>query len=142
MRLRMPSVRRRFLSAPPGAFARSGSAIRRQHRRAPDFSALTEGPVLAYSVEELGYGPGIGEVPNASPQNSSVTLQARRFEARMRDPLKQWKLSPMDLESRRRWEAETRAKELCSTAPTRPSRRGGSSTRWTRRRDMYEPEVY
>ncbi len=29
----------------------------------------------------------------------------------MEDPLKQWKLSPMDLESRRRWEAYTIAKE-------------------------------
>ena len=38
--------------------------------------------------------------------------QASRFEARIHDPLKQWKLSPMDLESRRRWEAYTRAKEV------------------------------
>jgi polyphosphate kinase 2 len=38
--------------------------------------------------------------------------QAVRFEARIHDPLKQWKLSPMDLESRRRWEAYTRAKEV------------------------------
>jgi polyphosphate kinase 2 (PPK2 family) len=30
---------------------------------------------------------------------------------RIRDPLKQWKLSPMDLESRRRWEQYTKAKE-------------------------------
>ena len=28
------------------------------------------------------------------------------------DPLKQWKLSPMDLESRRRWEEYTKAKEV------------------------------
>lgn len=38
--------------------------------------------------------------------------QNRRFLARIHDPLKQWKLSPMDLESRRRWEAYTRAKEI------------------------------
>jgi polyphosphate kinase 2 len=37
--------------------------------------------------------------------------QHLRFEMRIRDPLKQWKLSPMDLESRRRWEAYTKAKE-------------------------------
>ncbi|MBS0321429.1 MAG: polyphosphate kinase 2 [Proteobacteria bacterium] len=37
--------------------------------------------------------------------------QERRFLARIHDPLKQWKLSPMDLESRRRWEDYTRAKE-------------------------------
>jgi polyphosphate kinase len=38
--------------------------------------------------------------------------QHMRFTMRMKDPLKQWKLSPMDLESRRRWEAYTKAKEL------------------------------
>jgi polyphosphate kinase 2 len=35
-----------------------------------------------------------------------------RFLGRIHDPLKQWKLSPMDLESRRRWEDYTRAKEV------------------------------
>ena len=35
-----------------------------------------------------------------------------RFLMRIHDPLKQWKLSPMDLESRRRWEAYTKAKEV------------------------------
>ncbi|BAO88568.1 polyphosphate kinase 2 [Caballeronia cordobensis] len=38
--------------------------------------------------------------------------QEVRFQARIEDPLKQWKLSPMDLESRRRWEAYTAAKEV------------------------------
>ncbi len=38
--------------------------------------------------------------------------QNLRFLGRMHDPLKQWKLSPMDLESRRRWEEYTRAKEI------------------------------
>ncbi len=38
--------------------------------------------------------------------------QETRFLARIHDPLKQWKLSPMDLESRRRWELYTRAKEM------------------------------
>ena len=38
--------------------------------------------------------------------------QYLRFLARLHDPLKQWKLSPMDLESRRRWEAYTKAKEV------------------------------
>ena len=37
--------------------------------------------------------------------------QHTRFLGRIYDPLKQWKLSPMDLESRRRWEDYTRAKE-------------------------------
>ena len=38
--------------------------------------------------------------------------QRVRFLARIHDPLKQWKLSPMDLESRRRWEDYTKAKEV------------------------------
>ena len=37
--------------------------------------------------------------------------QHLRFLMRVHDPLKQWKLSPMDLESRRRWEQYTKAKE-------------------------------
>ncbi|WP_207401778.1 polyphosphate kinase 2 [Psychrobacter pygoscelis] len=37
--------------------------------------------------------------------------QHSRFLSRIHDPLKQWKLSPMDLESRRRWEDYTKAKE-------------------------------
>lgn len=38
--------------------------------------------------------------------------QELRFLSRIHDPLKQWKLSPMDLESRRRWEDYTEAKEV------------------------------
>jgi polyphosphate kinase 2 len=43
----------------------------------------------------------------------SITDDEQKFRFRMRieDPLKQWKLSPMDVESRRRWEDYTRAKE-------------------------------
>ncbi|WP_239025746.1 polyphosphate kinase 2 [Sphingomonas paeninsulae] len=37
--------------------------------------------------------------------------QQFRFNMRIHDPLKQWKLSPMDVESRSRWEAYTQAKE-------------------------------
>ncbi len=38
--------------------------------------------------------------------------QHSRFLGRIHDPLKQWKLSPMDLESRSRWEDYTKAKEI------------------------------
>jgi len=37
--------------------------------------------------------------------------QQLRFLMRIKDPLKQWKLSPMDLQSRIRWEQYTKAKE-------------------------------
>jgi polyphosphate kinase 2 len=38
--------------------------------------------------------------------------QKRRFEARVTDPLRQWKLSPMDLPSRRRWYDYSRARDI------------------------------
>jgi polyphosphate kinase len=38
--------------------------------------------------------------------------QERRFRARIDDPLRQWKLSPMDVESYRRWYAYSRARDL------------------------------
>ena len=37
--------------------------------------------------------------------------QERRFQARIKDPEKRWKLSPMDLESRARWADYSRAKD-------------------------------
>jgi polyphosphate kinase 2 len=37
--------------------------------------------------------------------------QERRFQARAKDPYKQWKLSPMDLEGRRRWVDYSKAKD-------------------------------
>jgi polyphosphate kinase 2 (PPK2 family) len=36
--------------------------------------------------------------------------QERRFSARINDPLRQWKLSPMDVESYRRWYDYSRAR--------------------------------
>jgi polyphosphate kinase 2 len=41
----------------------------------------------------------------------SDTEQERRFQARLRDPMRRWKLSPMDMESIRRWEDYSRAKD-------------------------------
>ena len=38
--------------------------------------------------------------------------QKRRFTARIDDPLRQWKLSPMDLPARRRWYDYSRARDL------------------------------
>jgi polyphosphate kinase len=37
--------------------------------------------------------------------------QERRFRSRLTDPMRQWKLSPMDLESLARWEDYSRAKD-------------------------------
>ena len=38
--------------------------------------------------------------------------QKRRFEARIEDPVRQWKLSPMDLPSRSKWYEYSRARDL------------------------------
>jgi polyphosphate kinase 2 (PPK2 family) len=38
--------------------------------------------------------------------------QERRFQDRLEDPSKHWKLSPMDLESRKRWVDFSRAKDI------------------------------
>jgi len=43
---------------------------------------------------------------------SSEKEQKRRFEARIEDPLRQWKLSPVDLFSRKRWFDYSRARDL------------------------------
>jgi polyphosphate kinase len=38
--------------------------------------------------------------------------QQKRFEARIEDPMRQWKLSPMDIESYARWYAYSRARDM------------------------------
>ena len=44
--------------------------------------------------------------------DSSDEEQRRRFEARIDDPLRQWKLSPMDLPSRSKWYEYSRARDM------------------------------
>jgi polyphosphate kinase 2 len=46
--------------------------------------------------------------------------QERRFEARVTDPLRQWKLSPMDVESYSRWYQYSRARDLMLEATDLP----------------------
>jgi polyphosphate kinase 2 len=46
--------------------------------------------------------------------------QALRFEARLKDPLRQWKLSPMDVLSWRRWDDYTRARDEMLKATDTP----------------------
>lgn len=46
----------------------------------------------------------------------SDTEQKRRFEARITDPRRQWKLSPMDLPSRSKWFEYSRARDQMLTA--------------------------
>jgi polyphosphate kinase 2 len=46
--------------------------------------------------------------------------QQKRFEARIEDPLRQWKLSPMDLESWTRWYDYSRARDMMFAATDTP----------------------
>ena len=49
--------------------------------------------------------------------------QERRFRGRLTDPMRHWKLSPMDLESITRWEDYSRAKDemfACTDTPRSP----------------------
>ena len=47
--------------------------------------------------------------------------QERRFTARLEDPLRQWKLSPMDIESWNRWDDYTRARDEMFMATDTPT---------------------
>jgi polyphosphate kinase 2 len=50
----------------------------------------------------------------------SDTEQEKRFQARLTDPTKRWKLSPMDLEARNRWVEFSRAKDVMFAATDIP----------------------
>ena len=57
--------------------------------------------------------------------------QKRRFEGRIADPLRQWKLSPMDLPSRKKYEY-SRARDAMFKATDTRMRLGTSSAPTTR----------
>jgi polyphosphate kinase 2 (PPK2 family) len=59
--------------------------------------------------------------------------QERRFQERMTNPTKRWKISPMDLESRKHWADYSRAKDDMFNAPTTSRPRGSWSTPRTSR---------
>jgi polyphosphate kinase len=50
----------------------------------------------------------------------SDTEQEKRFQARLTDPTRRWKLSPMDLEARNRWVEFSRAKDVMFAATDIP----------------------
>lgn len=65
--------------------------------------------------------------------------QKRRFEARITDPLRQWKLSPMDLPSRKRRYDYSRARDLMLEKTDTRSLPGTSSVRTTNARRASTP---
>jgi len=78
-----------------------GFCTEEQHRRFLEICPLIEEYIADAGIILIKYWLEVGKAE-----------QQRRFEARIKDPLRQWKLSPMDLESFRRWYEYSRARDL------------------------------
>ncbi|HMK29004.1 MAG TPA: polyphosphate kinase 2 [Terriglobales bacterium] len=78
-----------------------GFCTEEQHRRFLDLCPLMEKYILDGGIILIKYWLEVGKKE-----------QERRFGARIKDPLRQWKLSPMDLESFRRWYDYSRARDM------------------------------
>ena len=78
-----------------------GFCDKQQHRRFLELCPLFEGYTASSGIILIKFWL---EVSNAE--------QERRFEARIEDPLRQWKLSPTDLPSRTRWYDYSRARDM------------------------------
>ena len=73
---------------------------------------------LCPNFEKIMVGNGIRLIKYWLEVNEKE--QERRFEARIEDPLRQWKLSPTDLESRRRWYDYSHARDQMLDATDTP----------------------
>jgi polyphosphate kinase len=78
-----------------------GFCTKEQHHRFLEVCPLMEKYITEAGIVLIKYWLEVGKKE-----------QQRRFEARIKDPLRQWKLSPMDLESFRRWYEYSRARDL------------------------------
>jgi polyphosphate kinase 2 len=78
-----------------------GFCTKEQHRRFLDVCPQVEQFIVDGGIQLIKYWLEVG---NAE--------QERRFEARINDPLRQWKLSPVDLPSRSRWYDYSRARDM------------------------------
>jgi polyphosphate kinase len=78
-----------------------GFCDKEQHRRFLELCPVFEGYTASSGIMLIKYWL---EVSNQE--------QERRFQARIADPLRQWKLSPMDLPSRTRWYDYSRARDM------------------------------
>lgn len=77
-----------------------GFCTKDQYQRFLDLCPIVEKQIVGSGIVLIKYWL---EVSDAE--------QKRRFEARITDPLRQWKLSPMDLPSRERWYDYSRARD-------------------------------
>ena len=78
-----------------------GFCTKEQHRRFLELCPLFEKYVIEGGIMLFKFWLEVGNEE-----------QERRFEARIEDPLRQWKLSPVDLPSRERWYEYSRARDL------------------------------
>jgi len=78
-----------------------GFCSKREHSRFLELCPEIEKYVVEGGIQIIKYWLEVGNKE-----------QKRRFEARINDPLRQWKLSPMDLPSRSRWYDYSRARDM------------------------------
>ena len=78
-----------------------GFCTKEQHRRFPETCPAFEKQAVASGIRLLKYWLEV-----------SPGEQKRRFQARIEDPLRQWKLSPTDMESRRLWYEYSLARDM------------------------------
>jgi polyphosphate kinase len=86
-----------------------GFCTKEQHRRFLELCPIFEGYFIESGIIIIKFWL---EVSNEE--------QKRRFEARLEDPLRQWKLSPVDLPSRERWYSYSRARDMMLQATDTP----------------------
>jgi polyphosphate kinase 2 len=78
-----------------------GFCSRKEHRRFLDLCPKVERFIVDGGIQLIKYWLEVSD-----------DEQKRRFEARIDDPRRQWKLSPMDLPSRERWYDYSRARDM------------------------------
>jgi polyphosphate kinase len=78
-----------------------GFCTKEEHRRFLELCPIVEGYILAAGITLIKIWLDV-----------SNEEQERRFQARIDDPVRQWKLSPMDLPSRTRWYDYSRARDM------------------------------
>ncbi len=77
-----------------------GFCTKQQHARFLELAPEIEGYIVEGGIQLIKYWLEVSDEE-----------QKRRFEARIHDPVRQWKLSPMDLPSRSRWYDYSRARD-------------------------------
>lgn len=78
-----------------------GFCSKEQHKRFLELCPTVEQYIVNSGIQLVKFWLEVGDHE-----------QRRRFEARMTDPLRQWKLSPVDLPSREKWYEYSRARDM------------------------------